>query len=374
MAHEPEKTMLIGGAGPSGGWPRIGRKHRFEIHRTRRRASEEPEKRRAMKGGILSAIGDTPLVRLTRVFEGLRFQLYAKMEALNPGGSMKDRAALQMLKEGLASGAITHDTVVIESSSGNMGIGLAQACSCLGLKFICVVDPKTTAQNIRLLKAYGARVECVTEPDAETGEFLPARLNRVRNLLASSSNGFWPNQYASLSNARAHHRTMHEIVTALGRVDLLLCATGTCGTLRGCSEYVRQRGLPTRIIAVDAVGSVIFGGPPAKRLIPGHGTAVRPALYREGLADQVVHVTDLECITGCRLLARREAILAGGSSGAVIMAVDRLRLSVPDGAVCVAILPDRGERYLDTVYSDQWVEEHFGENSHMWETVEATYA
>jgi len=238
-----------------------------------------------------------------------------------------------------------------------------------------VVDPKTTAQNIRLLEAYGAQLERVTEPDARTGEFLQARLNRVRDLLATRRNAFWTNQYANLNNARAHRQTMREIVTALGgEVDLLLVAASTCGTLRGCAEFVRQQRLSTRIIAVDAVGSVIFGGTRAKRLLPGHGAAVRPALYQPDLADQVIHVTDLECITGCRLLARREAILAGASSGAVIMAVDRLR-AVPDGAVCAVILPDRGERYLDTVYSDEWVEQHFGKVSHLWDTaMEASYA
>ena len=334
------------------------------------------EVRSAITGGVLGAIGNTPLVQLTRLFPGLPFQLHAKLEALNPGGSMKDRPALRILSEGLASGAISRDTVVVESSSGNMGIGLAQACSYLGLKFICVVDPKTTGQNIRLLEAYGAQVDRVTQPDARTGEFLQARLNRVRELAASIRNSFWPNQYANLDNARSHHQTMREIVAALGgRVDLLFCATSTCGTLRGCAEYARQQDRPTRIIAVDAAGSVIFGSPPAKRLLPGHGAAVRPGLYRSDLADQVVLVTDLDCITGCRLLARREAILGGASSGAVIAAVDRLRPAVPDEAVCVAILPDRGERYLDTVYSDEWVEEHFGDVSHLWqETPEASDA
>lgn len=329
-----------------------------------------------MKQGVLGAIGNTPLVRLNRVFGSLPFQLYAKLEALNPGGSMKDRPAVRILRDALASGEISRDTVVIESSSGNMGIGLAQACSYLGLRFICVVDPKTAAQNVRLLEAYGARVDRVTEPDARTGEFLQARLKRVRDLLASTRNGFWPNQYANLANARAHHQTMREIITALeGRVDLLFCAVSTCGTLRGCAEYARRHELPTRIIAVDAVGSAIFGSPPAKRLLPGHGAAVRPALYRADLADQVIHVTDMECIAACRLLARREAILAGASSGAVIAAVDRLRRAVPDGAACVTILADRGERYLDTVYSDEWVAEHFGRASRpSQEPSEATYA
>src|SRR5262245_2642480 len=137
-----------------------------------------------MSTGILSAIGNTPLIELTRIFSGLPFRLFAKLEALNPGGSMKDRPAFRILSEALNAGIIDKNAVVIESSSGNMGIGLAQACSYLGLKFICVVDPKTTPPNIRLLEAYGARVDPVTEPDPTTGEYLQARLNRVQELLA----------------------------------------------------------------------------------------------------------------------------------------------------------------------------------------------
>ena len=326
-----------------------------------------------MSAGIISAIGSTPLVRLSRIFPGDELTVWGKLEALNPGGSMKDRPAIRILSEAMKAGEISSETTVIESSSGNMGIGLAQACAFLGIKFICVVDPKTTAQNVRLLKAYGAHVDEVTEPDPLTGEFLQARLNRVRELLTLTRCGFWPNQYANPNNAVAHYETMREIAIALAdKVDFLFCATSTCGTLRGCAEYVRESGLETNIVAVDAVGSVIFGGERARRLVPGHGAAVRPALFSADLADQCVHIADIECITGCRRLARREAILAGGSSGAVIMAIDRLRPTLPKGAVCVAILADRGERYLDTIYSDEWVEEHFGNVSHLWEETEET--
>ena len=314
-----------------------------------------------MKEGILSAIGDTPLIKMVNVFSPLRFRLFAKLEMFNPGGSMKDRPAVNMIREGLRSGLIRADSVIIESSSGNMGIGLAQACSYFGLKFICVIDAKTTVQNRILLQAYGAEVNLVDKPDPETGEFLQARLNRVKELLALHKNAFWTNQYSNTHNSDAHHQTMHEIVTALdGKVDYLFCSASTCGTLRGCSEYIRKQELPTKIIAVDALGSVIFDGKPAKRLIPGHGAAVRPSLYQPGLAHQVVHLTDLECVIGCRALARSEAILVGGSSGAIIMAINRLKTSIPEGATCVAVMPDRGERYLDTIYSDSWVEEHFG--------------
>lgn len=320
-----------------------------------------------MKEGILSTIGNTPLIEMVNIFSPLHFRLFAKLEALNPGGSMKDRPAINIIREGLRSGAIRPDSVIIESSSGNMGIGLAQACSYFGLKFICVIDSKTTLQNRLLLQAYGAEVDLVDRPDPETGEFLQARLNRVKELLASYKNAFWTNQYANPHNSDAHHQTMDEIVTALGgKVDFVFCATSTCGTLRGCAEFIREQNLSTEVIAVDAVGSVIFDGQSAKRLIPGHGAAVRPSLYQPGLADRCVHITDPECVIGCRLLARREAILVGGSSGAIIMAINHLRQSLPKGATCVAILPDRGERYLDTIYSDAWVEEHFGALSHLW--------
>jgi 2,3-diaminopropionate biosynthesis protein SbnA len=328
-----------------------------------------------MKNNILSAIGNTPLVRLNRIYEDLHFQLYGKLESLNPGGSMKDRPAFKIISQGLESGALRPGSTVIESSSGNMGIGLAQACSYYGLHFVCVVDPKTTQQNVRLLRAYGASVDMITEPDPETGEYLQARINRVRDLLADTPGSFWPNQYANLFNPTAHHPTMQEIVTALGgEVDYLFCATSTCGTMRGCAEYAEMHGLKTQIYAVDAVGSVIFGGQKGKRLIPGHGAAVRPALYRDGLVKGCVHVTDIECVVGCRRLARREAVLAGGSAGAVIAAVGQMAPAIPVGANVVVILADRGERYLDTVYSDAWVEEHFGDISHLWKEEEKELA
>lgn len=318
---------------------------------------------------ILSTIGHTPLVELTRVLPDCPFRLCAKLEGFNPGGSAKDRPALHILQEAMRAGAVKAGTVVIESSSGNLGIGLAQICRYLGLRFICVVDPKTTAQNIRILQAYGAEIELVAEPDPVTGEFLQARIDRVQSLLRAIENSFWTNQYANLSNARAHYRTtMHEIATELdGRIDYLFLATGSCGTLRGCAEYIRDHHLATRIFAVDARGSVILGGRPAKRLIPGHGSARRPELFRSGLADECVWVGDLDCVVGCRRLVRSEAILAGGSSGAVLMALEQVKERIPGGTTCVLIFPDRGERYLDTIYSDKWVGEHFGDVAHLWQ-------
>ncbi len=322
-----------------------------------------------MHQNILSRIGGTPLVRLARIFKGYDFQLYAKLEALNPGGSIKDRAALSIIRHGLESGEIGPDTVIIESSSGNMGIGLAQVCAYYKLRFICVIDPKTTSNNIEILKAYGAEIDYVSEPDPHTGEFLQARINRVRELRDTIPNSYWPDQYSNIYNLRAHYETMREIVAEVGgKLDYLFCATSTCGTVSGCSQYARDNNLSTKIIAVDAVGSVIFGGKPAKRLIPGHGAAVCPKLYQPELVDRYFHLTDMECVVGCRRLVREEAILAGGSSGAVIMAVEQMKTEIPPGSTCVVILADRGERYLDTIYSDHWVQKYWGDLSHFWQT------
>lgn len=319
-----------------------------------------------MVDGIISTIGRTPLVRLKRIYKDISFNLFAKLEQFNPGGSIKDRSAFNIMKHAWEAGIINSESVVIESTSGNMGIGLAIACTYYHLRFICVIDPKTTKTNVRLLQAYGVEVDMVTETDPLTGEYLPARINRVNELLRSMPNSFWPNQYANRNNSAAHHRTMGEVADELGRVDYLLCATSTCGTLRGCSEYVRKHGMRTKIYAVDAKGSAISGGKKMKRLIPGHGAALVPDLYAPGLADDFLLISDLDCVVGCHRLVLEEAILVGGSSGGVISALQQLMPEIPSGANCVVILADRGSRYLDTIYSESWVREHFGEVSHLW--------
>lgn len=160
---------------------------------------------------------------------------------------------------------------------------------------------------------------------------------------------------------------MREIADELdGEVDYVFCATSTCGTLRGCAEYVRAQGLPTRVVEVDALGSAIFGSQRTPRHIPGFGAGLVPELFRPGLADVQVHVTGLECVVGCRWLAQREAILAGGSSSGLVVALDRMRHDMPPGTRCALILCDRGERYLDTIYSDEWVASTFGQVVHLW--------
>ena len=188
--------------------------------------------------------------------------------------------------------------------------------------------------------------------------------------MARTPDAFWPDQYANPLNPAAHLATMAEIADALdGRVDHLILAAGTSGTLGGCAEYIRRNRLPTSVTAVDAVGSVLFHSPTrCARLIPGHGASITPPLLRPGDADRVVHVTDLDCVVGCRTLVAREAILAGGSSGAVVAALGRIAPGIAPGARIALILPDGGDRYLDTIYDDDWVRRHFGDVSHLWRT------
>src|SRR6266542_4158336 len=194
-----------------------------------------------------------------------------------------------MIEHAIAEGLIGPGSTIIESSSGNMGIALAQICSQYKLPFICIVDTRTNLVNINIMKAYGATIELAKPPDG--GDLLKARLARVNELLASIPNSYWPNQYANPYNPISHEKTMQEIDTALaGKVDYLFAPISTCGTIRGCSDYIKKKKMKTKIYAVDAFGSIIFGGKPAPRLLPGHGASIRSALFRPNMADDVVYV------------------------------------------------------------------------------------
>lgn len=315
----------------------------------------------SIQDSILSTIGNTPLVHLKRLLPRARFSFFGKMESANPGGSMKDRPAVRMVQDGLANGHIHQNSTLIESSSGNLAIGLAQVCCALRLRLIVVVDPKVTPANLRILRAYGAEIDMVSVPDPETGEYLAARRKRVTHLVQSIPDGFNLNQYANPGNPASHREgTYAELFDALdNRLDWLLICISTCGGLRGARELITQRGLKTKILAIDAAGSVIFGtrGP---RLLPGHGAGIIPEHMADGLADESQLVSDAECVAGCRALVAREAILAGASAGGIVSVVQRLQHRWTADERIAAILPDRGERYMDTVYDDAWCERNFG--------------
>lgn len=313
-------------------------------------------------GGILEAIGETPLIRLDRYSERPEIEVWAKLESSNPAASSKDRSALRLITDALESGHIGPETTVIESTSGNLGVGLAQACRYLGLRLICVVDSRTHAINLKTMRALGAEVRVVDRKTAGDRDLLAARLDLVREILTEIPDSYWPNQYENPSSATAHAEgTMREIDEDLeGQIDYLFVATSTTGTLRGCCDYLVRGGRGTRVVAVDAVGSVLFGGERSERRLPGFGAGVATGLSKRAWFDRLARIDDLACVIGCRRLVDREALFVGASSGAVAAAFDSLADGIEPGSRCALILADGGAGYLDTVYSDEWVEAELG--------------
>ncbi len=308
--------------------------------------------------GIPSQIGNTGLIRLSHLFP--EKEVYGKLELMNPAGSIKDRTSKFVIEESLRLGLITKDSWIVESTSGNMGIGLAQVCLYYGIKLRLVVDPFINRQTLLLLKAYHAEIEMVNEKD-QGGSYLNTRIKRVQELLQELPNAFWTRQYENELNPLTHHQTAKEIVAQLGIApDYILAATSTCGTLMGLASYCHENRKGTKVIPVDAQGSVIFGGNPGKRVIPGFGASRKSSLLDTNILEPPLIMEEWESIVGCKKLLDREAILAGGSTGALVSAIDKMDL-VP-GQKAVIILCDRGERYLETIYSEPWIEKTYGKD------------
>jgi len=310
-----------------------------------------------VKASIKDCIGYTPLVYLNRLFTEREIQVIAKLEYMNPGGSMKDRPARFIIEQGIISGLIkAGKTHLIESSSGNLGVAIAMVAKIHDLKFTCVVDPYITSTNLKILKQLGAEVEMVQQPD-DQGGYLKTRISKVQELIQSTRNSFWLNQYANKLNWQAHYYgTGDEIVRQLDKpIDYLVAAVSTTGSIMGCARRLREEFPRLQVVAVDAAGSVIFGAKPAPRKLPGIGSSRVPEILDPTQVDRVVYVNDAESVQGCRDLLLREGMFAGGSSGSVIAGIEKLIPTLPEGARIVTLFPDRGERYLDTVYDDQWM-------------------
>ena len=305
---------------------------------------------------VFACVGNTPVVALRRLFPDPDVDVIAKLELLNPGGSMKDRSARHIVESGLREGSISPGGRLVESSSGNFGISLAIAARIHGLRFTCVVDPKTTRANVAILRGLGADVEIVTERDP-AGGYLHSRIRRVEELLAATPNAVWANQYANDRNWEAYyHGTGGELIEQLvDPPDHLFAAVSTTGSILGCSRRLRERFPDLRVVAVDAVGSVIFGAPAGPRELPGIGSSRVPELCRPEEIDEVVYVDDVDAALGCRALLMAEGIFAGGSTGAVVAAIARSLPALSRPCRIVAIFPDRGDRYLDLVYDDDWL-------------------
>ncbi|MGH3917916.1 MAG: 2,3-diaminopropionate biosynthesis protein SbnA [Pseudonocardiaceae bacterium] len=310
----------------------------------------------SIKDSVLACVGNTPLITLNRLFPEPGVEVIAKLELMNPSGSMKDRPARYIIEEGLADGSIPRGTHLVESSSGNFGIALAIAARLHGLTFTCVVDPKTTPANIAILRQLGVDVDVVYEPD-DAGGYLQNRIRRVQELLHEMPTAVWINQYAHQRNWQAYYYgTGAEMSEQLVRPpDYLFAAVSTTGSILGCSRRLRERFPHLRIIAVDAAGSIIFGGTPAPREIPGIGASRVPELLEPAEIHEVVHVSDLESAQACRALLETEGIFAGGSTGSVLAAISKTLPERRRPCRIVTIFPDRGDRYLDLVYDDAWL-------------------
>lgn len=288
--------------------------------------------------------------------------LFLKCEGFNFAGSIKQKAALAMVEAAERAGVLTPGSTLVESSSGNLGVALSTIAASKGYRFVCVTDSRCNLGSRRLMEALGAEVHIITEPDPDKG-FLGARLDHVQRLCAEDSRYVWLNQYLNANNWRAHHRlTAPAIARRFPGLDVLFVGAGTTGTLMGCARWFKEFRPGVRIVAVDSVGSVAFGGPPGTRMIPGLGAGVRPPLLDESYIDDVVLIPEAVTVQMCHRLAAR-GFLFGGSTGTIVAGAASWLTTHEAGSTAltsVAISPDLGERYLDTVYQTNWVQDLYG--------------
>jgi cysteine synthase A len=311
-----------------------------------------------------------------RLFVDLRTvvgqSVYLKVEGFNFAGSVKLKAATEMVAGAEADGTLRPGDTIIESSSGNLGVALAMIAASRGYQFVCVTDNRCNLATRQLIETLGARVHVITEP-AEIGGMLGARMNYVRTQLQTHDDYVWLNQYANPNAWKAHYTTTGPDIAAEFTnpdgtldidIDVVFVGAGTTGTLMGVARYFADHHPHVRVVAVDATGSVTFGGPAATRMIPGLGTSVRPAHTDESYLADIVYVDEIDTIRACHTLAAR-GFLFGGSTGTVISgATAWLAANDPTNELrTVALAPDMGERYLDTVYNTNWVEGIYGTDS-----------
>ena len=289
--------------------------------------------------------------------------LFLKCEGFNFAGSIKLKAATEMVEAAERDGDLTRGSILVESSSGNLGVALSMIAASRGYRFLCVTDLRCNRSTMRLMEALGAEVHVVAAGSDAAGGLLGARIDYVRRLCASDDRYVWLDQYGNPGNWRAHYQsTAPAIVRQFPRLDVLFVGAGTAGTLMGCARFLREWDRPVRIVAVDAVGSVTFGGAPGRRLIPGVGAGVRPRQLDDSYVDDVVRVDEPDTIRMCQRLARH-GFLFGGSTGTVVSgALGWLAEHGTPGLTAVAIAPDLGERYLETIYQPGWVQDSYGDD------------
>jgi cystathionine beta-synthase len=315
-----------------------------------------------MQETILQSIGRTPLVRLQRLNEGLQAKVYIKVEAMNPGGSVKDRVGLAMIAEAERRGWLRAGGTIIEATAGNTGVGLAMAAAVKGYRCIFVLPDKMSGEKIRLLKAYGAEVVITptnVAPDS------PESYNGVADRLSREIPGAWrPNQFTNLANPEIHYRaTGREIWEQTeGRITAFVAGVGTGGTISGVARYLKEQNPDVKIVGADPAGSVLSGDTPHPWKVEGIGEDFVPKTFNSQLVDDWVRVSDAESFHTARALARREGILVGGSSGTAVAGALRYARRLTAEHLVVALCADTGRNYLSKLFDDDWL----AENNLMW--------
>ncbi len=303
---------------------------------------------------ILDLVGNTPLVRLRRVTRGVRPAVLAKLELLNPGGSVKDRIGLRMIEAAERAGLLRPGGTIVEPTSGNTGHGLAIAAAIKGYRCIFVMPDKMSQEKIALLRAYGAEV--VITPTAVPPDS-PESYYRVADRLTQEIPGaFQPNQYFNPENPAAHEATTGPEIwrQTEGRIDVLVAGVGTGGTVTGVARYLKARKPDLLVVGADPEGS-IYSGEVHPYLTEGIGEDFWPGTFDPSLVDRWERVSDREAFLMARRITREEGILVGGSSGTAVAAALRVAAELDEDATIVVILPDTGRNYLSKIYSDPWL-------------------
>ncbi|MGI8491438.1 MAG: cystathionine beta-synthase [Acidimicrobiales bacterium] len=307
---------------------------------------------------LLDLVGDTPLVRLDRIGRELSCHLLAKLEYLNPGGSVKDRPAIAMIDAAEAAGQLAAGGTIVEPTSGNTGVGLAIVAARRGYRCIFTMPDKIAREKVALLRAYGAEV--VVCPTSVSPGHPDSYYSVARRLTETTPGAFQPDQYANPNNPAAHEATTGPEIwrQSAGRVTHLVASIGTGGTISGVGRYLKSQNPDVVVVGADPEGSVYSGGSGRPYLVEGIGEDFWPAAYDRNIADRVVMVSDRDSFLTARRVTREEGVLVGGSCGTAIWAALRVGRDLGPDDVIVVILPDSGRGYLSKVYDDGWMADH----------------